>query len=100
PDYRNGWKEFMQSFGNILEQDFESVLRSPARRKYLRRQATRNGNAECLSCEHQDKCVMEFWKDNRPGDDCFGGKNYVNWLVENSNEVKSLLGADETVTLY
>lgn len=25
---------------------------------------------------------MEFWKDNKENDDCFGAKKYVNWLVE------------------
>lgn len=42
-----------------------------------------NNNKDCNGCEHSDKCVMEFWKDNREGDDCFGGKRYVEWLLNN-----------------
>lgn len=100
PDYREGWKEFMRPFGNIVEQDFGEVLSSPARRAYLRRQATLNHNAECLSCEHSDKCVMEFWKDNRPGDDCFGGRKYVEWLVGRSAEISEILGPGASELLY
>lgn len=92
PDYRDGWQEFMQVFGNILEQDFDSILTSPARRRYLRRQILRNGNAECLSCDHTDKCIMEFWKDNRPGDVCFGAKDYVEWILNNREDIKSIIG--------
>lgn len=96
PDYRAGWKEFMRPFGNIIIQDFGDIVASPARRSYIRRQMTRNGNRECLSCEHADKCVMEFWKDNREGDDCFGGKRYVEWLLANRTRIEPLLGSDTT----
>lgn len=89
PDYKNGYQEYMRKFGNILEQPFEDILKSPERRSYLRKQVTRNGNDECLSCEHSNKCVMEFWKDNRQGDDCFGGKKYVEWLLANP-EIKKI----------
>jgi sulfatase maturation enzyme AslB (radical SAM superfamily) len=100
PDYRSGWKEFMQPFGNIVTQEFADILNSPARRTYIRRQVTRNRNAECLSCEHADKCVMEFWKDNREGDDCFGGKRYVEWLLERKDEVLALVGQEASVSFY
>lgn len=53
---------------------------------------TRNGNPEYLSCEHADKWVMEFWKDNREGDDRFGGKRYVEWLLSIKSNVMGLLG--------
>ncbi|MEO0392596.1 MAG: SPASM domain-containing protein [Pseudomonadota bacterium] len=99
PDYHNGWQEFMRVFGNILEQDFASILTSPARRRYLRRQVFRNGNAECLSCDHTDKCIMEFWKDNRPGDVCFGAKAYVEWILENRDAIKTITG-DTPAILY
>lgn len=89
PDYKNGYQEFMQPFGNILNQSFEEVLKSPERKKYLRRQALRNGNKDCNTCPHTDKCVMEFWKDNREGDDCFGGRRYVEWLI-NHPEAKKI----------
>lgn len=89
PDYKNGWHEFMQPFGNILEQSFEEVLHSPARRKYLRRQVLRNGNGECMSCDRSGACVMEFWKENRPGDDCFGAKRYVDWLFSLDPQVRA-----------
>lgn len=100
PDYREGWKEFMKPFGNILTQTFGEVLSSKSRRDYLRRQATLNRNPECLSCEHSDKCVMEFWKENRPGDDCFGGRKYVDWLVAKSSEIRSLFGPEASDVLY
>ena len=90
PDYKNGFQEYMNVFGNILTQDFNSVLQSVNRKAYLRRQVTRNNNKECLECEHKDKCLMEFWKDNRENDDCFGGKRYANWLLDyvNKNNIK------------
>lgn len=97
PDYHMGWKEFMQPFGNILEQSFEDVLTSPARRRYLRRQVLRNGNPECQSCDHADKCIMEFWKQNRPDDDCFGAKKYVEWVLKNRNVIDSVGGFTDTV---
>lgn len=83
PDYQNGFQEYMRYFGNILETDFDTVLKSPHRRDYLKKQVLKNNNFECLSCNHSDKCIMEFWKDNRRGDDCFGAQKYVQWLMEN-----------------
>ena len=82
PDYRQGFQEFMQPFGNILQQSFETILHSPARRSYLRKQIMRNNNSDCLNCDHSDKCLMEFWKNNRQNDDCFGAKRYVEWLLK------------------
>jgi len=49
PDYRNGWQEYMNRFGNGLGLDFEQVLNSPKRRAYMRRQMTRNGNSTPIS---------------------------------------------------
>lgn len=88
PDYRNGWHEFMNRFANGIETDFEGVLRSPRRTAYLRRQVLRNHNADCMTCSHGGHCVMEFWKDNRPDDDCFGGRRYVEWLLENREAIE------------
>ena len=101
PDYRNGWQEYMNRFGNGLAHDFGDILASPRRRAYLRRQLTRNQNPECLTCPHADKCVMEFWKDNRPGDDCFGGRRYVEWVLANRTRIHDAVGdVVETVSLY
>ena len=36
PDYKNGFQEYMNVFGNILTQDFNSVLQSVNRKAYLR----------------------------------------------------------------
>lgn len=83
PDYKFGFKEYMHVFGNILKDDFNTILTSQERRAYLRKQVLKNNNKECINCEHADKCVMEFWKDNRENDDCFGGKIYINWLLNN-----------------
>lgn len=86
PDYKKGYQEYMRVFGNILESDFDHVLKSAERKSYLRKQVLRDTNEECLNCEHADKCVMEFWKKNREQDDCFGGKRYVEWLLEKTKE--------------
>lgn len=100
PDYKNKWQEFMQPFGNILNQSFEEILRSPERQKYLKRQIIKNRNPECFNCEHSNKCLIEFWKENRPGDDCFGAKKYVEWVLENKNRIIPHLGEDISTTLY
>jgi sulfatase maturation enzyme AslB (radical SAM superfamily) len=91
PDYRNGWTEYMNRFGNGLGQSFEEVLRGNKRKAYLRRQALRNGNPECARCAHGAHCVMEFWKPNRPDDDCFGGKGYVEWVLANRQRIEDAL---------
>lgn len=89
PDYKDGYLEFMKSFGNIFENSFEEILKSKSRRDYIRRQYTRNYNSECQSCEHVNSCIMEFWKDNREGDDCFGASRFVKYIkdTELSNPV-------------
>lgn len=88
PDYRNGYQEYMRVFGNILDSDFKDVLSSKERKSYLRKQVMRDNNEECLDCSHSNKCVMEFWKKNRNNDDCFGGKRYIEWLVDHTNKNK------------
>lgn len=85
PDYRDGFLEYMKPFGNIYNQTFEEVLSSKSRKDYLRRQYTRNFNTECMTCDRQDNCIMEFWKENRTNDDCFGAKRYVDWVMENKD---------------
>lgn len=96
PDYKNGYQEYMRVFGNILKEDFISVLQSKERKSYLRKQVLRDSNPECLSCEHANKCVMEFWKKNKEDDDCFGGKRYVEWLLNYAN--KNNISINKTVT--
>lgn len=90
PDYKNGYQEYMRVFGNILKEDFNQVLKSSERKSYMRKQVLRNNNESCNGCEHSDKCVMEFWKDNKDNDDCFGGKKYVEWLLDyvETNKIK------------
>lgn len=83
PDYVDGYLEFMNVFGNIFSQDFKSVLSSDSRRSYIRKQYLRNRNSECMSCSNKNHCIMEFWKENRAGDDCFGASRYVDWIAEN-----------------
>lgn len=101
PDYRNGWQEYMNRFANGISTDFGDVLSSPRRRAYMRRQMTRNNNPDCLSCPHSDKCVMEFWKENRPGDECFGGRRYVEWVLENRARLMAVdSGLMRTCSLY
>lgn len=86
PDYMpGGYKEYMRSFGNILSSSFEEILAGKERVSYMKKQILRDSNKECLECDYAHSCVMEFWKKNRKGDDCFGGKKYVTWLL---NEVK------------
>ena len=101
PDYKNGYLEYMNKFGNIFEQTFEEVLKSKERRKYLRRQVLRNGNTDCNSCDLANCCVMEFWKPNRENDDCFGGSKYVNWVLENETRIRQIIGHQSSdVVLY
>jgi sulfatase maturation enzyme AslB (radical SAM superfamily) len=101
PDYRNGWQEFMNRFSNGIANDFEAVLSSPKRRAYMRRQMTLNNNDECVACPHSDKCVMEFWKENRPDDDCFGGRRYVDWVMQNRSRIMAVdAGKLRTSSLY
>ncbi|RMG24709.1 MAG: radical SAM protein [Methanobacteriota archaeon] len=85
PDYHDGtWQEYLRNFGNILDKNesFETILSSPERRKWLRKQALRNMNAECQDCDLHDCCIMEFWKDNRDEDECFGASKFVRWSLE------------------
>lgn len=98
PDYKSGYLEFMKPFGNIFEQSFSEVVNSRSRKDYMRRQYTRNYNEECLSCEHSNHCIMEFWKDNREGDDCFGAKRYVEWLISKEDKEQAL--AHDTPMLF
>lgn len=90
PDYKDGYLEFMKPFGNIFDKTFSEVLSSKPRRDYLRRQYTRNYNEECTECELKNSCIMEFWKENRTGDDCFGAKRYAEWLIKKEAEVGAL----------
>lgn len=87
PDYRDGYTEFMSPFGNIFESELEDVLHGKIRRKYMSRQYTANKNIECIECDKRHQCIMEFWKENRAGDDCFGAKKYVNWLTDRENRI-------------
>lgn len=98
PDYKNGYQEYMRTFGNALEVGFKGVLESTERRDYIRKQVLRNKNEECLACEHSDKCLMEFWKENREGDDCFGAKRFVEWVVANQDNLPSRV--NDEVSLY
>lgn len=96
PDYKNGYEEFLRPFGNAIESEkFEDILNSPERLAYLTKQFTRNFNPECLSCEYSNRCVMEFWKENREGDDCFGGSKYVKWLDDNKAMFPTISGNAE-----
>lgn len=90
PDYKNGYLEYMKPFGNIFKQSFEEIIKSPSRKDYIRKQYTRNKNIECMTCEFKNQCIMEFWKPNRKGDDCFGAKRYVSWLTERESHEKAL----------
>lgn len=80
PDYKNGYQEYLRKFGNILTDSFESILNSPERKKYLKKQFLKNNNNDCNECDLSNQCVMEFWKENRSSDDCFGGSKYIKWL--------------------
>lgn len=83
PDYRNGYEEYMRKFGNIVEQSFREVIHSEERINYLGKQMTKNFNSDCLNCNDSHRCVMEFWKENKEDDDCFGGKKYIEWIDNN-----------------
>lgn len=89
PDYRQGWREYMRRFGNAGREDFSAILAGKERRSYLRRQALRNANPECMGCPDGGQCVMEFWKPNRPEDECFGGRRFVQWVVANRHRIEA-----------
>lgn len=101
PDYTRGWQEYMNRFSNGVRKPFADVLSSPKRRAYMRKQITRNGNPECVECDHADKCVMEFWKTNKPDDDCFGGLEYVEWVLNNLKRIQEVdKGLQKSSSLY
>lgn len=85
PDYRRGYQEYLRVFGNGIKESFDNILQSSGRRDYLRKQLLRDNNPECLDCPHTSRCIMEFWKKNRQGDDCFGARRYVEWLLQNES---------------
>ncbi|MEE8056358.1 MAG: SPASM domain-containing protein, partial [Pseudomonadales bacterium] len=97
PNYKDGWKEYMYSFGNILGDgvNFEDILHSPERIKYLGRQLTRNNNPECKSCAYKNACLLEFAKPNKPDDECFGASQFVQHVL--TSPYRDLL--DDTPTL-
>ncbi len=99
PDYRHGWQEFMRPFGNLLVGDFGDILHGAERRRYLRKQTLRNGNPKCFACPHGGHCLMEFWKTNRPGDECFGARAYVEWVLKHA-EVSGAAGGTRDLKLY
>lgn len=86
PDYDKDNIEFMKVFGNILTQSFEQILTSKSRRNWRRKQLRRNNNQECLECNRWNCCLMEFWKNNNKGDDCYGAKRYVDWLCATNHK--------------
>jgi hypothetical protein len=43
---------------------------------------------------------MEFWKENRAGDDCFGGRRFVEWLLPQATAIEGLTGGPSAPTLY
>lgn len=95
PDYHNGYEEFLRPFGNALESNsFAEVINSPERLGYLLKQMTKNNNEDCLACDAQHKCVMEFWKDNKSDDDCFGGLKFVRWVEENQSRISKFINGD------
>lgn len=99
PNYRDGWKEYLHSFGNILEPGvtFRDILCSRERLLYLRRQMRRNNNPECASCEFRNACLLEFAKPNKPDDECFGAKRFVAHAI-NRNAINPRLSGP--VQLY
>ena len=81
PDYMDGYKEFLRPFGNILEADsFSEIVNSEARTDYMLKQFLRNNNPECRKCEFKNSCLMEFAKENKGSDECFGGKRFAEWI--------------------
>jgi len=83
PDYDKDNVEFLQNFGNILTSDLEDILISKNKRDWNRRQISKNNNNECTKCDFKNYCLMEFWKQNIPNDDCYGASKYITWLFNN-----------------
>lgn len=98
PDYHaNGYQEYLRHFGNIFNESFDDVLKSKERKSWLRKQVMRDQNPECLSCDLAGCCIMEFWKKNKDGDDCFGASKFVRWVLEQKEAADSLSGQINTV---
>lgn len=99
PNYKDGYKEYLHKFGNILEEgvSFRDILCSRERLLYMRRQGTRNGNPECQKCEYRNACLLEFAKPNKVDDECFGAKRFIAYAIA-KNFCDPLL--DGPVTLY
>ena len=91
-DYRSDGREYLRPFANGLTTTFHDMLQSPARRAFLRKQVLRNGNPECQACDLADTCMMEIWKSNVPGDECFGAKRYVQWVHDNAAAIRAAHG--------
>jgi uncharacterized protein (DUF486 family) len=68
----------------FIKQSFEKILTSKSRRIWIRRQINRNNNKECIECDSWNCCLMEFWKNNNKGDDCYGANKYVDWVKKYS----------------
>lgn len=99
PNYKDGYKEYMHRFGNILEPGvgFRDILCSRERLLYMRRQSTRNGNPECQTCEFKNACLLEFAKPNKTHDECFGAMRFIKHAIS-MNYADPML--DGPVTLY
>lgn len=99
PNYKDGYKEYMHKFGNILEADtsFHDILVSAERRRYMLRQVTRNRNPECQRCDYKNACLLEFAKPNKADDECFGAKRFIAHAIH-KNSLDPML--DGPVTLY
>lgn len=99
PNYRDGWKEYMHSIGNILEPEttFREILCSRERFLYMRRQSSRNNNLVCRLLLEKKACLLEFAKPNKPNDECFVAKRFVAHAIARSG-IEPLLSGP--VTLY
>jgi len=93
PDFRNNCidngVEYLKKFENVLSNDFEAVLNSPERQKYLKKQMERDNQQECLNCEYSQECLMEFWKTTNLDNsgECPGAKKYILFLIKFYNNL-------------
>lgn len=84
PDYRADGTEFLQRFGNVADGLFP-VLTGTDYASWRCKQMQCNGNPECVECDLNDCCLMEFWKPNSPHDDCMGASKYVRHVLSHSD---------------
>ncbi len=85
------------SFGNIYEQSMQEIMTSESRQKILG--ANDRLNKKCYVCRYINNCKggchqrARFWNAN-PNDDCHGLSIYLDYITNNLERLKPIMGND------